>query len=232
MVEPVGQRPVVAGDAEEAETDDEQSRDGARAERNVEGRLQPSFRRLGGAHVGPDGDVHADEPRGGRQDRPDEEADGGAPAQLVVEAEQEKRRDRHEPDRRVLPAQVRLSTFLHGARDLLHSLGSRGLPDHPGGQHDTEGDANARADQRKQHRMVDEEVHLRSLSAHKVGAEWLRRAKACLTSARAYPITRTPRAAHWRSRRPAAGRSSESLRRGGRGAARCSPGTRSSPRRR
>src|SRR5207253_9047003 len=49
VAEPVGQRPVVAGDTEEPEPDDEESGDGARAERDVERRPEPMTRRLGGA---------------------------------------------------------------------------------------------------------------------------------------------------------------------------------------
>ena len=43
VAEPAGQRPVVAGDAEQAEPDDEQPRHRAGAEGDVESRLQPAL---------------------------------------------------------------------------------------------------------------------------------------------------------------------------------------------
>ena len=59
-------------------------------ERGLEARL----RRLRRAHVRADGDVHADEAGGGREHGADQEADRRAPAELVVEAEQQERDDR------------------------------------------------------------------------------------------------------------------------------------------
>ena len=66
-VEPARQHAVVAGDAEEAEADDEQPRDGAGAERDVQGRREAALRRLRRADVRAHGDVHADEAGGGRK---------------------------------------------------------------------------------------------------------------------------------------------------------------------
>ena len=67
----LGQEAVVAGDAEEAEADDEQAGHGAGAEGDVERRLEPVARRLGRAHVRAHGDVHADEAGGGGEHRAD-----------------------------------------------------------------------------------------------------------------------------------------------------------------
>ena len=64
-VEPAGEHPVVAGDAEEAEADDEQARDRAGAERHVQRRGQAPLGRLRRADVRAHCDVHADE-AGGR----------------------------------------------------------------------------------------------------------------------------------------------------------------------
>src|SRR5205823_4915839 len=87
VVEPTGQHPVIAGDAEQAEPDDEQTGDRAGAEGDVEGRLEPALGCLGGARVRAHGDVHPDEAGGGGESRADQEADRRAPAELVVEAE-------------------------------------------------------------------------------------------------------------------------------------------------
>ena len=96
MAHDLRQQQVVAGDAEQPEPDDEQAGDGARFERDVERRLEAVLGRSGGTHVGADGDVHADEAGRCRQTGADEEAEGAAPAELVVEAEQQERDDRDE----------------------------------------------------------------------------------------------------------------------------------------
>ncbi len=119
------QQQVVAGDAEQAETDDQQAGDGAGLERDVERRLEAVLGRSRGAHVRADGDVHADEARRRRETGADEEAEGAAPAELVVEAEQQERDDRDERDGRVLLLEVGRRALLHGARDLLHALVAR-----------------------------------------------------------------------------------------------------------
>ena len=80
--------PVVAGDAEQAEPDDEQAGDRAGAEGDVERRLQAAARGLGDADVRAHRDVHADEPGRGGERGADQEADRGPPTELVVEAEQ------------------------------------------------------------------------------------------------------------------------------------------------
>ena len=115
VAEPVGEDPVVTGDAEQAEADDEHPGDRPGPKCDVEGRLDAVFRRLGGAHVRADGDVHADEPGGGREHRADEEPDCGPPAELVVEPDQEERGDRDDRNRPVLALEVRRRALLDGA---------------------------------------------------------------------------------------------------------------------
>jgi hypothetical protein len=85
-------------------------------------------RGLGGADVRPYCDVHADEAGGRREDCADQKAHGRAPAELVVEANQEERDDRHGRDRHVLAAQVGGGAFLDRVADLPHPLASRRLP--------------------------------------------------------------------------------------------------------
>ena len=157
--DPVGQHPVVARHSEEPETDDQETGDRARAERDLERRLQPLTRRLCGSHVRADRDVHSDETGECREDGADQEPEGGAPPELVVEAEQEERHDRDDRDRRVLLAQIRRSTLLDRASDLLHLLVAGGLPEQPPGQIDAVQDGEERARQREPDGMVYEEVH-------------------------------------------------------------------------
>ena len=159
VAEPVGEDPVVAGDAEQAEADDEQARDRARAECDLERGRDAFARRLRGADVRAHGDVHPDEAGRGGEQRADEEADRGAPAELVVEAEQEERHDGHEGDGRVLLAEVRSRALLDGAGDLPHPLVPGRLLQQPPGQVQAVRDRNARTDEREQDGMVNEEVH-------------------------------------------------------------------------
>ena len=147
VVQPVGEDPVVARDAEQAEADDEHSRHRAGAERDVERRREPVARGLGGADIRPDRHVHADEAGCRGEHRADQEADGRPPAELVVEAEDEERHDRDDRDRRVLPPQVRGRAFLHGTRDLAHAFVAVGLLQKPEGEPDSVRDRDERADQ-------------------------------------------------------------------------------------
>jgi len=156
LVEPARQDSVVAGDPEQAEPDDEQSRHRAGTEGDVQGGLEAVAGRLGGADVRAHRDVHPDEAGRGRQPGADQEADGGSPAELVVEAEQEEGRDRDQPDRHVLAPEVGSRTFLHRLADLPHPLVAGGPAEHPDGQPDSESDRHARADERKQHGVVVE----------------------------------------------------------------------------
>src|SRR4029450_4464075 len=124
--------------------------------------------------VGAPGDVHADEAGGRRERCANQEADGGAPAELVVEAEQEEGDDRAERDRHVLPPQGRRRALLNGARDLLHALAAGRATQYPVGQPDPVGDRDARANEREKHRVVTEEIHVLLLSQSRPRDAWRR----------------------------------------------------------
>ncbi len=159
VADPVREDPVVAGDAQEAEPDDEESGDRAGAERDLERGLQSLARSLGRPDVRAHGDVHADEAGRRREHRADEEAERGAPAELVVEAEQEERHDRDDCDRRVLLAQVRRGAFLDRGRDLLHALVPGRLLQQPPRQVQPVQDRHGSAREREPDGVVNEEVH-------------------------------------------------------------------------
>ena len=112
--------PVVAGDAEQRQADDQQAGDRAAFEGDVERRRHAAAGRLGDARVGADRDVHADEAGRAGERGADQEAD----RRLVVLQQQQQDRDRHRDrgDDRVLPGQVGLRAFLHRPRDFLHAL--------------------------------------------------------------------------------------------------------------
>ena len=143
VAEPVREDPVVAGDAEQAEADDEQARHRAGAERDLERRRDALAGRLRRPDVRAHGDVHADEAGGGREERADRESDRRAPPELRVEADREQRHDGHERDRRVLLLEVRGGALLDGTRDLLHPLVPGRLLEQPPGQVEAERDRDA-----------------------------------------------------------------------------------------
>ena len=158
LVEPGGENAVVGGDAEQAEPDHEQARDRACVERDLEGRPDAVLRRLGGADVGADGDVHADEAGRGGEHGTDQEPERDAPPEIVPEADTEEEDDRDDRDGQVLATKVGGGSLLDGARDLLHPLRARGLAQEPDGQPKAPGDPEPRAEQSEQHGVVLEEA--------------------------------------------------------------------------
>jgi hypothetical protein len=159
LVEARGQDPEVPRDPEQAEADDQQSRDRPGRERYAQRGRDASLRGLCRPHIGPNGHVHADEARSRGQHRADQEADRRAPAKLVPEADHEEEHGGDGRDRRVLTAQVRRRALLHCARDLLHPLGAGGESEQPCGQHDAIGDRQPGADERNDDRVLIEEFH-------------------------------------------------------------------------
>ena len=157
--DPVGEHPVVAGDAEKAEPDDEEPGHRARAERDLECRLQALARGFGGADVRAHRDVHPDEAGQRREDGADQEPERGAPPELVVEPEQEERHDRDDRDRRVLLAQIRRGALLDRARDLLHLLVPGRLLEQPPGEVQPVQNRHGRTRKREPDGVIYEEVH-------------------------------------------------------------------------
>src|SRR5262249_55450542 len=136
-----------------------------RPEGDIQSRSEPVPRGLGGADVRAHSDVHADEAGSSRQRSADQEAHRRAPAELVVEADQEEGHDRDETDRRVLAPEVGGRALLYRAADLAHPLTARGLLEHPYRQPDPERDRCAGAEEREQHGvMVEERAQTASLT--------------------------------------------------------------------
>ena len=165
VVEPARQHPVVAGDAEQAETDDEQARHRAGAEGDVQCGCDTAASSLGGAEVRAHGDVHADEAGGRREDGADQEADRRAPAKhrgredVVIDPEQHERHDRNHRDRLVLLLQICRGAFLNCLGDLLHALIALGLLHQPGNEINTVRDPYERRYEPTEHRVIFEEMH-------------------------------------------------------------------------
>ena len=109
----------VDGDAEQGEARNQHASDGARLEGDVETGCEAVRCRLGRAHIGADGDVHADEAGSPRQHGTDQEADGcGAGEKKPCGDENDGADDR---DVQVLPSEVSLSTLANIACNFLHS---------------------------------------------------------------------------------------------------------------
>ncbi len=116
--EEVGEIGEIEGDAEQRQTGHQHAGDRTRLEGEFKSAGQRSGRRLRGAHIGANRDVHADEARGTRQDRADQEADRDQHAEEV--GQQREDHDADHGDRHVLALQIGLRTFAHGGGDFLH----------------------------------------------------------------------------------------------------------------
>ena len=183
VAEGTGEEPVVAGDAEQAETDDEQPRDRPGAERDLERGRNALARRLRRAKVRADSDVHADEARRGGEHCPDHEAERRTPTERVVEPDQNDRQDRDNGDPGVLLLQVRGGALLYGTRNLAHPLIALRLFEQPVGQVEPKQHCDTRADEREGHSMVIEEVHQPSGgNVTKKAPKRDRRARLCSTN--------------------------------------------------
>ena len=159
VADPVGQDPVVAGDAQKPEPDDEKTGDRSGAEGDLERGLKALARRFRSSHVRAHRDVHPDETGQSREHRADEEAERGSPPELVVEAEQEEGHDRDDGDRRVLLAQVRRGALLDRAPDLLHLLVAGRLLEQPPREIEPVQDRHGCAREREPDGVIYEEFH-------------------------------------------------------------------------
>ena len=113
-----GEDPVVAGDAQQGQSDDEQPGHRATAERDLERARHAAARGLRHAGVGAHGHVHADVAGRSRQRAADQEPDRDPD---VLDRDQDDEQDHPDPgDRRVLAVQVRARPFLHRRRDRAH----------------------------------------------------------------------------------------------------------------
>ena len=159
VVERAREEPVVPGDAEETETDDEEPRHRPGPECDLECRGDALAGRLGGACIRAHGDVHADEAGRRREQCTDQEAERHAPTELGVEADHQDRHDRDEPDCRVLLPQVGGCAFLYGTRDLAHALVARRLLEQPVGQVEPEQHGSRGAHECERNCMITEKIH-------------------------------------------------------------------------
>ena len=117
---------VISGrNAQEAQADHHEARHRATSKSDLKRLVQAATRRLGGAHVGPHGDVHTDVARPGREDGPDDVQRRGRP----VDREADDDGDQHPDDRDhgVLAIQVGGGAFLDGGRNFAHAIVAGGL---------------------------------------------------------------------------------------------------------
>ena len=124
-----GQDVEIARDAEQAQADDEQAGTCSAAEGDVQCRVNAPGRRLSGAHIGPDRDVHADITGETGEQGADRETDRGSPVEGC--AENHEYDDANEGDRHVLAIHVRFGTFLDRRSDFLHAVGACRLGENP-----------------------------------------------------------------------------------------------------
>ncbi len=116
--QPPGEKGVITGHRQQAETHHQHAGDGAGAERHRQAGGQAGARGFGGTHIGPDRDIHADITGGARQGRTDQKAERDLPA----EEEKGQREDHHADhgDGGVLAVEIGARPFLDGGGDFLH----------------------------------------------------------------------------------------------------------------
>ena len=139
--------PGEAGDAEEAEADDEHAGDGAAAEGDGERRGHAAGGGLGGADVGAHRDVHPDEAAGAREHRAQHEADGGV--DFEGHGDDGGEDDADDADGLVLARQVGGGAGLDGTGDVLHARVAGILGEDPAAGPDAIGDGHQAADERQ-----------------------------------------------------------------------------------
>ena len=124
LAQPEGQQTaVVAGNAKQAQTDHQHAGDRAALEGHVQCRRNAPACSLGGTHIGPHGNVHADEACRPGKYRTNDEADRRRHAKEHGNQHRHYRTDHG--DGLVLPVQVGSSTFLDRLGNFLHALVSR-----------------------------------------------------------------------------------------------------------
>ena len=123
VVEEGRQRPVVARDTDQRETDDQQTRDRPTAEGDPQRRGDAAARGLRDAGVRADRDVHPDVSGRARQEAADRKPAGHR--DVLDEDERDKQHDADDRDRGVLAVQVGACALLNGQRDALHPLVAR-----------------------------------------------------------------------------------------------------------
>jgi hypothetical protein len=116
----VGEDGEYSGNGEQCETRDEQARDRSGAEGHGQAVLQAGPRGLGGADIGANRNVHADEARRPRQDRAGDEAGGAQAAEEGIDHDGND--DADDGDGGVLATQVGGGAFLDGAGHFDHAL--------------------------------------------------------------------------------------------------------------
>ncbi len=114
---------VIAGDADERESDDEHARHRAGTESDVERAGDTTTRRLGDASVRPDRNVHADIPSARGQHPANGKADRDT--NILNRDQRDEENDTDASDRRVLPVQIGAGALLNRQRDRLHLLVAR-----------------------------------------------------------------------------------------------------------
>ena len=119
-MQPVGKKGEVKRHAEQRQARDQHAGDSAGAECDFKSAGERADRRLRGAHIGADRDVHADEARRSGQDRADRKTDRDQPAEEIADDEED--HDADNGDGGVLPLQIGLRALAHRGGDLLHLL--------------------------------------------------------------------------------------------------------------
>ncbi len=119
MAERPGENVKIDRDAKERQARDQKPGDGARLEGNVKARGERLHGCLGGAHIGADRNIHANESRRAGKDRADQKPGREQPGNEEAKGGEDGNADNG--DGRILPFQIGLRPLGDSPRDFLHS---------------------------------------------------------------------------------------------------------------
>ena len=139
------QQGIVAGDAQEAQSDDQQARYRAAPECDRQRIVDPPVGGFGSAQVGAHGDVHADVTGGAGEQRADQEPEAGVPVEHETQHDEQDDTDR--ADGRVLAVEIRGGSLLDGRSDFPHAFVAFGLGEYPAHREDAVEDGDYTANQ-------------------------------------------------------------------------------------
>jgi hypothetical protein len=147
----------VAGHAQQGQADHQEPGDRAALEGHVERRWHAAARRLGDTGVGAHREVHPDEAGRAGERAADQEADRREHVALD-DPQEDRERQGHHADDRVLALEVRLCALLDRAGDLLHAVVAGRAAEQPARDDGAVDDGGDRAYERDDHPVIGQKV--------------------------------------------------------------------------
>ena len=115
------QESVIAGHANQAETDHQHAGHRAALEGDIKRRRDTAARSFGCTDIGANRNIHANKTRRTREHRANQETEGGQPAEFRHKANSEEKDNADHGNRFVLSVEIRFGPLLDGLGNLLHT---------------------------------------------------------------------------------------------------------------